>query len=284
MAWINQAKATLHIAYGHTSHGSQITDGMTGLAEWKGSLYAWNRGGTGGALDLDDGGSGGLPDDVGYYPDWVNATRSFLGTPNPSTGRGNSHPNVNVIMWSWCGQAAGYSAQDMLDQYLTPMSSARSRLPGRHVRLHDGSPGRHRSHGKPEPAQPADPRLGHRPRQGALRLRRHRELRPGRARQLHAARRRRRLQLRRRQLVHRLAERRTSEGVDWYDVRCGAQPAPEREPEGLRGLVAVGAARGLERQRRGAEHHDQRRDRQRGRAATRSSPSRSRRRPRCRSR
>jgi len=25
-------KATLHIAYDHTSHGSQITDGMTGLA------------------------------------------------------------------------------------------------------------------------------------------------------------------------------------------------------------------------------------------------------------
>ena len=29
--WIDQAKATLHIGYGHTSHGSQITTGMTGL-------------------------------------------------------------------------------------------------------------------------------------------------------------------------------------------------------------------------------------------------------------
>ena len=30
-AWIEAAKANLHIAYGHTSHGSQITTGMTGL-------------------------------------------------------------------------------------------------------------------------------------------------------------------------------------------------------------------------------------------------------------
>lgn len=28
---IQRAKDTLHIAYGHTSHGSQLTDGMSGL-------------------------------------------------------------------------------------------------------------------------------------------------------------------------------------------------------------------------------------------------------------
>ena len=32
---IVQAKNTLHIAYGHTSHGSQITSGMTGLPAFK---------------------------------------------------------------------------------------------------------------------------------------------------------------------------------------------------------------------------------------------------------
>ena len=31
---IEQAKITLHIAYGHTSHGSQLTDGMTGLVNF----------------------------------------------------------------------------------------------------------------------------------------------------------------------------------------------------------------------------------------------------------
>jgi hypothetical protein len=52
--WIEQARASLHIAYGHTSHGSQLIDGMTGLVDFGGSLYAWNNGGTGGALDLRD--------------------------------------------------------------------------------------------------------------------------------------------------------------------------------------------------------------------------------------
>jgi hypothetical protein len=57
---IVNAKNTLHIAYGHTSHGPQITDRMTGLSSFKeangGSigLYSWNEGGTDGALDVDD--------------------------------------------------------------------------------------------------------------------------------------------------------------------------------------------------------------------------------------
>ena len=44
---INQAKANLHIVYGHTSHGSQLTTGMTGLVSFTkgygGPDYAWNR-------------------------------------------------------------------------------------------------------------------------------------------------------------------------------------------------------------------------------------------------
>ncbi|MCK7462034.1 MAG: hypothetical protein MZU84_08240 [Sphingobacterium sp.] len=35
--WIDQAKQTLHIAYGHTSHGSQLTTGMTGLVAFAGT-------------------------------------------------------------------------------------------------------------------------------------------------------------------------------------------------------------------------------------------------------
>ena len=80
-AEILNAKNKLHIAYGHTSHGSQMTDGMSGLVSFanghgKGlnlpnNIFAWNNGGTGGALDLHDYAMGG---DVGYYPDWVNNT------------------------------------------------------------------------------------------------------------------------------------------------------------------------------------------------------------------
>ena len=32
-AEINRSRSTLHIAYGHTSHGSQLTTGMTGLVD-----------------------------------------------------------------------------------------------------------------------------------------------------------------------------------------------------------------------------------------------------------
>ena len=73
--WIQTAKSTLHIAYGHTSHGSQVTDGMTGLVEFINNgglelsyphdLFAWNSGGAGGALDLHD---YAMEGDVGYYP------------------------------------------------------------------------------------------------------------------------------------------------------------------------------------------------------------------------
>ena len=60
--YIAQAKSTLHIAYEHTSHGSQIIDGMTGLFNWKGSAYAWNNGGLNGALDIHDNGITGGTD------------------------------------------------------------------------------------------------------------------------------------------------------------------------------------------------------------------------------
>jgi hypothetical protein len=124
---IVQAKQKLNIAYGHTSHGSQVTDGMSGLVAFmnkKGNtndLYKWNNGGNGGALDLHDYAMSG---DVGYYPDWVNNTRSYLGSPDPLTGRGTGqNSDVNVIIWSWCGQVTGkYTSGKLTSEYLDPMS------------------------------------------------------------------------------------------------------------------------------------------------------------------
>ena len=131
---INQAKANLHIGYGHTSHGSQLTTGMTGLVAFANNgglglslpqdIFAWNNGGTNGALDLEEGdgyGSGWLDHDCGYYPEWVNETREYLDDP--------SHSDVNVIIWSWCGQVSGRSEQEMIDTYLAPMSQLESEYP-----------------------------------------------------------------------------------------------------------------------------------------------------------
>ena len=131
---IQAAKQNLHIAYGHTSHGSQLIDGMNGLIAFmngKGStnnLYAWNNGGTGGALDLHDGAMDG---DVGYFPAWVNNTRSYLGAPNASNGRGTgANADVNVIIWSWCGQVSSLSQNSMISNYLAPMTQLETDYPG----------------------------------------------------------------------------------------------------------------------------------------------------------
>jgi uncharacterized repeat protein (TIGR01451 family) len=142
-AWTEAAKSTLHIGYGHTSHGSQLKSGMTGLVTFANNgglglslpqdIFRWNRGGTGGALDLREGdgyGSGDLDHDAGYYPNWVNETRAYLGTPDPITGRGTNHPEINVIIWSWCGQVASHTEQSMLDTYLLPMTQLEQDYPG----------------------------------------------------------------------------------------------------------------------------------------------------------
>jgi hypothetical protein len=105
--WIDQAKQTLHIAYGHTSHGSQLTTGMAGLVTFAGTEYSYNSGGTGGALDLRDfyGDFGGLgvASDLGNpnRTAWADATRTYL----------DQNPAVNVIVWSWCGQVDGTEAE-----------------------------------------------------------------------------------------------------------------------------------------------------------------------------
>ena len=119
---INQAKADLHIAYGHTSHGSQLTDGMSGLIGFANGgglglslptdIFAWNNGGTGGALDLHDYAMSG---DCGYYPQWVNETVAYLNNP--------ANSDVNVIIWSWCGQVDDkYAAGTLGSEYLIPMA------------------------------------------------------------------------------------------------------------------------------------------------------------------
>ncbi len=128
------AKDALHIGYGHTSHGSQITDGLNSLDAFMGGtgLYSTNSSGAGGALHLYEGdgyGSGDLDHDAGYYPDWTAETEAFLGPAN-SDGRGAAHPEFNVIMWSWCGQLSSRSAEDVRTQYLEPMAEFEAEYPG----------------------------------------------------------------------------------------------------------------------------------------------------------
>jgi hypothetical protein len=112
--WISAAKSSLHIAYWHTSHGSQVTDGMRGLASWKGSLYSLNNGGSNGALDFMDSNS----TDLGNG-NWPQITRNYL----------NSNPDTNVVMWSWCGQVGDSGSDNVVTDYLNLMSQLENEYP-----------------------------------------------------------------------------------------------------------------------------------------------------------
>lgn len=116
--WINKAKSDLHIAYGHTSHGSQLITGMNGIEIWKGDPYLWNDGVLEGSLDIDDyfvAGDLGNPDRT----TWAARTRDYLGI----------NPDVNVVIWSWCGQVSTATENDIIT-YLDLMQGLENDYPG----------------------------------------------------------------------------------------------------------------------------------------------------------
>ncbi len=103
---IIQAKEKLHVAYGHTSHGSQLISGMTGLDDFmynspryktKIGTYTWHDGPRKGFLDIDDRAFSDKRHDLGYdrgRNPWWKMTRSYLDDP--------VNTDVNVVIWSWC--------------------------------------------------------------------------------------------------------------------------------------------------------------------------------------
>lgn len=111
-----QNATELVVAYGHTSHGSQLTDGMNGLEEWKGAPYL--IGGENG-IDIREGVFSGASDlgNPGFTA-WPGATRAYL----------DGHPEVDVILWSWCGQVSGASEAN-IQGYLDSMSALEEDYP-----------------------------------------------------------------------------------------------------------------------------------------------------------
>ena len=118
---IINAKNNLHIAYGHTSHGSQLITGMNNLDNFMGGsgLFSWNDGPQQGSLDIDDyfvSGDLGNPD----RSTWASRTRDYLNNLNNS--------DVNVVIWSWCGQVSSASEED-INTYLNLMNQLESDYP-----------------------------------------------------------------------------------------------------------------------------------------------------------
>jgi len=107
--WIDQAKFSLKIWYGHTSHGSQITTGMENLKSNYGTTYDFNEVGSGGALSYQE-----VSADLGHNGDltWANATRSQLSQPDNDR---------SVVMWSWCGGVSD-NIKEGIDIYLNAMN------------------------------------------------------------------------------------------------------------------------------------------------------------------
>jgi hypothetical protein len=133
-AWIAAAKATLKIAYGTASHGTQLIYGMNCLDTWDGtSLYDWNNGGAGGALDIrwwgapTGFGNLGISFSIellapsGTYDStravWVSSTRTYL----------DAHPEINVCMWAWCFGMA--TSESDINLYLSQMETLEAEYP-----------------------------------------------------------------------------------------------------------------------------------------------------------
>jgi len=117
--WIDSAKSDLFIAYGHTSHGSQLISGMDALESFYSSgQYNWSHTGGEDELHLFEGdgyGDGYLDHDCGYAG-WDDETREYL----------DLFPTCNVMVWSWCGQV---NSVDLTNHYLNPMQQLEAEYP-----------------------------------------------------------------------------------------------------------------------------------------------------------
>lgn len=116
--FIEKAKAHFQVAYGHTSHGSQIVSGMQALAQSNPDRFGFAPDGNGKDLSLRDRtpeGDLGNPDRTG----WAQRTRDLLNGP----GKDRS-----LVMWSWCGQASSASEKDIAT-YLDLMSGLEKEFP-----------------------------------------------------------------------------------------------------------------------------------------------------------
>jgi len=122
--WLDQAKALLKASYGHTSHGSQLIDGMNAI-ESSSSLNPnhlfdlYTDGAVqSGVLSIKDytpSGDLGSPDRV----TWASLTRTYL------NGSGASR---NLVVWSWCGQAGSATVTE-INTYLNLMNQLEYEFP-----------------------------------------------------------------------------------------------------------------------------------------------------------
>jgi hypothetical protein len=127
--YIDKARTTLHIAYQHTSHGTHVSRGMSGLNDYKkgddqlfGFSYMDSAFGKGlpapipGKLDFRDHDLAAYaPKDIEPREAWdlsrnetafIQTTRNYLDDPK--------NAEINVVMWSWCNIASHEVAENYI--------------------------------------------------------------------------------------------------------------------------------------------------------------------------
>lgn len=111
-AYIDSVKTNYRIFYGHTSHGSQV---VAGMAMVRSEYLACDYNNGDNTLYLSE-----YSDDLGHNGDtsWVPITRNRL----------NQHPDINVVMWSWCGGASDNTVAG-INIYLNAMNGLEEDYP-----------------------------------------------------------------------------------------------------------------------------------------------------------
>ena len=122
--WILEAKGSLRIGYGHTSHGSQLVTGIDAYRGDQGSIYyySYSSWGLETSKFLNDywGNEGGA-NDLGHNGnlEWRDATVCMLNLANNDR---------NVVIWSWCGGVSD-NTQAGIKTYLDAMSALEYQYP-----------------------------------------------------------------------------------------------------------------------------------------------------------
>ncbi|MFW6100953.1 MAG: hypothetical protein ACOC90_06165 [Bacteroidota bacterium] len=122
--WLDSARQKLHIGYGHTGHGSQLTTGMNALeAFFTDGRFAWSHSDAPDTLHMFEGDSASQDGWLGKdcsTTGWDDETREYL----------DAHPECNVIIWSWSGLENTVADANVHDDYLRPMEQLEAEYPG----------------------------------------------------------------------------------------------------------------------------------------------------------
>lgn len=112
--FLDAARASFRIFYGHTSHGAQVVTGLRAIAR-RSRSHAFDAGLGSLQMREQDG-------DLGHGGDlaWAEVTRGVLAEPRSS---------FNIVMWSWCGGVSDNSPEG-IGAYLAEMTRLEAEHPG----------------------------------------------------------------------------------------------------------------------------------------------------------